>query len=136
MKRVTFAAAALAGAVVAIAAVAAPPAGDAPAVSSLGPLMEKELHWGLNHLEVVDVYNKPTGLFDREYAPQLGKLQPGVKMDEVQADRDTRKANFSRAYSEFQDTPTGYDLTPLKSEYSYNNGEGIQKVYKEGKTRF
>jgi hypothetical protein len=134
MKRVTFAAVFAAGAVVAIAAVAAP--ADAPAVSSLGPLLEKEVHWGQNHLEVVEIYNRPTGLFDREYAPQLGKLQPGAQMDDVQADRDNRKANFARAYAEFQDTPTGYDLTPLKSEYSYNNGEGIQKVFKDGKTRF
>jgi hypothetical protein len=98
--------------------------------------MEKELHWGMNHLEVVDVYNRPTGLIDREYAPQLGKLQPGVQMDDVQADRDARKANFARAYSEFDDTPSGYDLTPLKAEYTYNNGEGIQKVYKGSTTRF
>jgi hypothetical protein len=90
----------------------------------------------MNHLEVVDAYNRPTGLFDREYAPQLGKLQPGVQMDEVQSDRDSRKANFARSYAEFEDTPTGYDLTPLKGEYTYSNGEGIQKLNKDGKTRF
>jgi hypothetical protein len=135
MKRAILAAAAFAvGVVLAVAAIAAP--ADAPAVSSLGPLMEKEIHWGMNHLEIVEVYNRPTGFFDREYAPQLGKLQPGAHMDDVQADRDSRKANFAHAYSEFEDTPSGYDLTPLKSEYSYNNGEGIQKVFKDGKTRY
>jgi hypothetical protein len=133
MKRaIASAFASVAGAVIAITAAAAP--SDAPSVSSLGPLMEKELHWGMNHLEVVDVYNRPTGVFDRDYTSQLAKLQPGIQMDEVQADRDARKANFARAYSEFDDTPSGYDLTPLKSEYTYNNGEAIQKVYKDGGT--
>ena len=138
MKRAILAAIALAAsAAIAVPAVTSrAAAADAPAVSSLGPLMEKEIHWGMNHLEVVDVYNRPTGLFDREYAPQLGKLQPGAKMDDLTSDRDSRKANFARSYAEFEDTPTGYDLTPLKPEYSYNNGEGIQKLFKDGKTRF
>ncbi|MGD0674290.1 MAG: hypothetical protein ABSC94_02655 [Polyangiaceae bacterium] len=136
MNRAIFAVAALAaGALLAMTGLAAP-RGDAPVVSSLAPLMEKELHWGMTHVEVVDAYNHPTGLFDREYAPRLAKLQPGVDMDELQAERDNRKSNFAHAYSEFLDTPTGYDLTPLKSEYSYNNGEALQKLYKDGKTRF
>jgi hypothetical protein len=135
MKRATFAALAIAaGTVLAASAVAA--AGDAPGVSSLAPLLQKEIHWGMNHLEVVNEYNRPTGLFDREYAPQMAKLQPGVQMDEVTADRENRKSNFAHAYNEFLDTPTGYDLTPLKSEYTYENGEALQKLYKDGKTRF
>lgn len=136
MKRAILAVlATLAGAMLALSAVAASRA-DAPTVSTLAPLMERELHWGMTHVEVVDIYNKPTGLFDREYAPQLAKLQPGVQMDELSADRDNRKSNFARAYAVFGDTPTGYDLTPLKSEYSYNNNEAVQKLFKDGKTRF
>jgi hypothetical protein len=137
MKRAILAAALslAAGATLAL-GVSAAPAADAPSVSSLAPLMQKEIHWGMSHAEVVDVYNRPTGLFDKEYAPLLSKLQPGTQMDEVQAERDNRKANFAHAYSEFQDTPTGYDLTPLKSEYTYNNGEAVQKIFKDEKTRF
>jgi len=83
---------------VAASGAAAPPGavhgsvGEAPNVSSLRTLMEKELHWGLSHQEVTDAYNNPGGYFDHEYAPQLGKLQPGVVMQQLEADRDSRKA--------------------------------------------
>lgn len=120
--------------------VAAPPwaahGGDAPNVSSVRMLLEKELHWGQSHQDVIDAYNNPGGLFDREYQPRIGRLQPGVEMQQLEADRDSRKANFMRAYSEFNDTPTGYDLTPLHSEYTYRNEEAIQRVFKDGKKRY
>jgi len=114
---------------------AAAPA-DAPVVSSLSSLMQKEVHWGMNHLEVTEAYNKPTGLFDSEYAPQLAKLQPGSAMDELETDRDSRKANFARSYTEFLDSPTGYDVSALHVEYTYNNGEAVQRLLKDGKTRY
>lgn len=115
---------------------AKPAGGDAPNVSSLKTLMEKELHWGMSHQEVTDAYNNPGGYFDREYAPQIGKLQPGVVMQQLEADRDGRKASFMRAYAPFLDTPTGYDLTPLHSEYSYRNEEAVQPLFKDGKKRY
>ena len=40
--------------------------GDAPNVSSLRTMLEKDLHWGLSHQEVTDAYNNPGGYFDRE----------------------------------------------------------------------
>src|SRR5580704_6435691 len=112
------------------------PVGEAPNVSSLRSLIEKDLHWGLSHQEVTDAYNNPGGYFDREYAPQLGKLQPGVVMQQLEADRDSRKASFMRSFSPFLDTPTGYDLTPLHGEYSYRNEEAVQPLFKDGKKRY
>ena len=84
-------------------AAAAPPAAaaDAPTVASLSSLMERDIHWGMSHAEVTDVYNRLNGLFDREYAPQLAKLQPGVDMQQLEADRDNRKANFERSFAPF-----------------------------------
>jgi len=90
----------------------------------------------MSHSEVVDAYNKPVGLFDVEYNPLLIRLQPGVQMDQLAADKDSRKANFERSYTEFSDSPTGYDVSPLQHEYTYKNGEAIQKVFKDGKTRY
>lgn len=124
-----------AGAIMAVTSLAAAP-GDAPVVSSLAPFMQKEIHWGMNHFDVTETYNKPTGLFDREYAPQLAKLQPGTAMDQLESDRDGRKANFARSYTEFLDSPTGYDVSALQGEYTYNNGEAVQKLVKDGKTRY
>ncbi len=119
---------------------AAPPraggAGDAPVVSSLRSMVEKELHWGLSHQEVTDAYNNPGGFFDHEYAPQLGKLQPGVAMQQLESDRDSRKTSFMRSFAQFLDTPTGYDLTPLHAEYSYRNEEAVQPIFKDGKKRY
>jgi hypothetical protein len=142
MKRATsFAVAAAAGFVLAMTgarALAAPPKGssaDAPLVSTLAALHEKELRWGLTHMEVTDIYNTSGGLFDREYAPLLGRLQPGSEMQRLESDRDARKGNFARNYAVFADSPSGFDVTPLHSEYTYNNDEGIQRVFKDGKNR-
>jgi hypothetical protein len=141
MKRNSFAAAVSVGVLLAIqgvVAIAAPPkhgAADAPLVSTLAALHEKELHWGLSHEEVTDIYDGPGALFDREYAPRIAKLQPGIEMQKVETERDSRKANFQRNYSVFADSPSGYDVTPLHSEYTYNNDEAIQRVFKDGKNR-
>ena len=67
MKSALLAASLLAGSVFAGAmatdAAAAPPsaqasAAGAPVVPTLNGLIEKELHWGMSHTEVIDVYNK------------------------------------------------------------------------------
>jgi hypothetical protein len=111
--------------------------GDAPTVTSFAGLhlQPKEIHWGLTHDEVTEVYNTPGGLFDREYAPLIARLQPGVEMQQLESDREGRKINFQHSYSVFADSPSGYDVTPLRPEYTYNNEEGIQRVFKDGKNR-
>jgi len=141
MKRKSFVAAMSVGVLLAIqgvVAIAAPPkhAGpDAPTVATLAAMHEKELRWGLSHQEVTDIYDLPGALFDREYVGRLAKLQPGVEMQKVEAERDTRKANFERSFAVFGDTPSGYDVTPLHTEYTYKNDEAIQRLYKDGKNR-
>jgi hypothetical protein len=140
MKRTSFAAAVSVGVLLAIQGVVAMAGpkhggGDAPTVSTLAAMHEKELRWALTHQEITDLYNNTGGLFDKEYAPRLAKLQPGVEMQKVEQERDTRKANFERSYSVFGDMPSGLDVTPLHGEYSYKNDEGIQTVFKDGKTR-
>jgi hypothetical protein len=115
---------------------AAPLAGGAPIVPTLNGLIQKELRWGMSHAEVTDVYNRNGGLYDREYAAPLSKLQPGVQMQEVEADRDSRKATFERSITRFESDPTGYDVTPLHDEYTYKNDESVQKLVKDGKTRY
>src|ERR1019366_9293579 len=117
MKRVLLAACLAAGALFAggMIAVAAPPKTvappDPPTVSSLSSLIERDIHWGLSHTEVTDIYNKLNGLFDREYSPQLAKLQPGVDMQQLEADRNMRKANFERSHTPFNaGSPTGYHV--------------------------
>jgi hypothetical protein len=140
MKRAISFAAGIVLAFTGVIAVAAPPkasAGDAPVVASFAGLhlQAKELHWGLTHDEVTEIYNTPGGLFDREYAPLIARLQPGVEMQQLESDREGRKINFQHSYAVFSDSPSGYDVTPLRPEYTYNNEEGIQRVFKDGKNR-
>jgi hypothetical protein len=140
MKRALLAAYLVVGALgagaLAIAAPPAPPA-DPPTVSSLSSLMEKELHWGMSHTDVTNAYNQLNGLFDKEYAPLLAKLQPGTQQQQLEADRDNRKANLERSLTDFSPgSPTGYDVTALHLEYTYGNGESIQKLFKDGKNRY
>ena len=111
-------------------------AGGAPIVPTLNGLIQKELRWGMSHAEVTDVYNRNGGLYDREYVAPLSKLQPGVQMQEVESDRDSRKATFERSITRFESDPTGYDVTPLRDEYTYKNDESVQKLVKDGKTRY
>jgi hypothetical protein len=145
MKRVILAASILAaGAMLAVTVVAAPPkgshaaGGDAPAVQTMGGLERnmKDLHWGMTHDEVTEAYNKPGGLFDQEYAPQLMHVQPGVAQQQLEADRDNRKVNLERSFARFLDTPTGYDNTSLRNEYTYRNEEALQKIFKDGRQRY
>jgi hypothetical protein len=64
------------------------------------------------------------------------KTQPGVQMRALEADRDNRKSAFERSFLEFKDTPTGYDATGIKGEYTYRNHESIMMVDKGGKKRY
>ena len=144
MKRAIVATSILAtGAMLAFTVVAAPPKGqhvatEAPQVQTLGGLEKimRELHWGMTHDEVTDVYNKAGGLFDQEYAPQLMRVQPGIAQQELEADRDNRKVNLERSFARFSDTPTGYDNTPLRGEYTYRNDEALHKLFKDGRQRY
>jgi hypothetical protein len=142
MKRALLAACLIAGAVGAGAmAIAAPPSSapaDPPTVPSLSALLEKELHWGMSHKDLTDAYNQQNGLFDRDYAPQLAKLPAGSQAQkELEADLENRKANLERSLTTFDPgSPTGYDVTALHLEYTYGNGESVQKLFKDGKNRY
>jgi hypothetical protein len=113
----------------------AAPMSDAPVVNSLGRMTDG-LNWGMTHLEVIKVYNQIGGLFDREYDPVLAKTQPGVQMDAIEADRENRKAAFAQSFIEFKDTPTGYDATGVKDEFTYRNHESVMSLDKDGKRRY
>jgi hypothetical protein len=108
---------------------------DAPTAASLASLLEG-FKWGTTHLDVTRIYNQNGGLFDQEYNPQLAKMQPGVRMQALEADRENRKSAFANSFLEFKDTPTGYDATNLKGEYTYRNHEEIMNLEKDGKRRY
>jgi hypothetical protein len=107
----------------------------APTVPSLATMLDG-IHWGMNHTQVTQLYNQVGGLFDQEYNPQLVKLQPGVRMQALEAERENRKQAFATSFVEFKDTPTGYDATGIKGEYTYRNHESLQVVERPGRRRY
>jgi hypothetical protein len=113
---------------------AGPAVSDAPTVASLAG-MRDGFKWGINHAAVVTEFNKLGGIFDRDYDPLLRKAQPGIQQQSLEADRDNKKAAFEASWTRFV-TPTGYDATGLKGEYSYKNNEGILAVERQGKKRY
>ncbi len=108
---------------------------DAPTVSSLAPLQDG-FHWGMSRDEVIKLHNQLNGVFDREYNPILMKMQPGVRMQAVESERETRKLQFAKSLLEFKDVPMGYDATGLKGEYSYRNHESALVLESAQKRRF
>lgn len=114
----------------------APVATEAPTLSSNLNQMYEPFKWGMNHAEVIKVHNQTGGVFDVDYNPQLAKLQPGVKMQALEAERDAKKSAFAASWVEFKDTPTGYDQTGIKDEYTYRNKESIMYVDRMGRRRY
>lgn len=116
---------------------ARPAAADtpAPAVPSLATKLDA-LKWGMTHQEVIKVYNQVNGVFDKEYNPMLAKMQPGTRMQAVEAERESRKLAFASSFIEFKDTPLGYDTTGLSGEYSYKNHEYILVLRRDWGRRF
>ncbi len=120
--------------VMASAAFAGGNAKEEPTVASLAT-QQDGFKWGVNRQEVIKIHNQVNGIFDKDYNPILQKMQPGVRMDAVEKERDTLKTAFQNSFLAFKDTPTGYDTTGLKGEYSYKNKESIQLVTRAGKRR-
>ncbi len=112
----------------------APAAADAPTVSSLAN-MRDGFKWGITHTDVINAFNKQGGVWDQDYDPLLRRAQPGVQQQALEADRDNKKAALERSYVRFV-TPTGYDSTDLKDEYTYKNNEALCEVERQGKKRY
>jgi hypothetical protein len=98
--------------------------------------MLEGFRWGMTRTEVVTAHNQIGGIFDKEYDPILVKTQPGVQQKALEADRDNRKAAFEHSWVEFRDTPTGYDSSGLRGEYTYRNNEALLWVERQGKKRY
>lgn len=95
-----------------------------------------DLSWGFSQKQVIAVYSATAGLFDREYATIVGRMEPGVALKALEAERDNYKRTFAESGSVFGDTPNGYDATPLKGEYSYRNNESLLHTFFGGGKRY
>jgi hypothetical protein len=109
--------------------------GDAPQVGSLAAFTEG-IKWGISHAELTKQFTQTNGVIWKDYDEKLAKARVGPEQTALEAERETKKAAFSRSFIEFKDTPTGYDTTPLRSEYTYKNKESLMWVERQGKKRF
>lgn len=92
------------------------------AIEKATPISPKGLHWGLTLEGVARVYDK---VLEDEYLPLLKKAEPGQEMQALEDELKTKQGVLRRGRIEFGNIPTGVDYSPLKGEYSYQNGESM-----------
>jgi hypothetical protein len=109
--------------------------GEPPHVSSLASFMDG-LKWGMSHADVTKMFTETGGVIWKDYDERLAKARVGPEQTALEAEREQAKGAFARSYIEFKDTPTGYDATGIKGEYSYKNKESLMWVQRQGKKRY
>jgi len=109
--------------------------GEAPVVSTLAEFQEG-LRWGMSHADVQKLFTQQGGVIWKDFDERLTKARVGPEQTAIEAEREQAKAAFGRSYIEFKDTPTGYDATGIKGEYTYKNKESLMWVSRAGKKRF
>ena len=109
--------------------------GEPPQVGTLAPFMDG-LKWGMSHAEVTKLFTQTNGVIWKDYDEKLTKARVGPEQTALEAEREQAKAAFTRSYIEFKDTPTGYDTTGIKSEYTYKNKEALMWIQRQGKKRY
>ncbi len=114
---------------------ASTPKGEAPSVGSLAPFMDG-LRWGMSHAEVQKMFTETGGVIWKDYDEKLAKARVGPEQTALEAEREQTKQAFGRSYIEFKDTPTGYDATGIKGEYTYRNKESLMWIQRQGKKRY
>ena len=108
--------------------------GEAPSVASLASFQDG-LRWGMSHQEVIMVFTENGGVIWKDYDEKLKKARVGPEMTAIEAERESKKQAFARSFLEFKDTPTGYDATGIKGEYTYKNRESLMWIEREGKPK-
>lgn len=80
--------------------------------------------WGMNAKEVAKAYDL---YFEKKFLPKYKVAGPGPERQMLDEELAGKKAELRRVIK-FGLTPTGIDNTPLKGEYTYNNGEALATV--------
>lgn len=109
--------------------------GEPPQVASLAAFMDG-VKWGMSHAELTKLYTQTNGVIWKDYDEKLAKARVGPEQTALEAEREQAKSAFSRSFIEFKDTPTGYDTTGLRNEYTYKNKESLMWVQRAGKKRY
>ncbi len=109
--------------------------GEATPVNSLATMLEN-LRWGMSHADVTKTFTENGGIIWKDYDEKLAKARVGPEMSAIENEREQAKQAFGRSFIEFKDTPTGYDATGIKGEYTYKNRESLMWITRQGKKRY
>lgn len=83
------------------------------------------LRFGMSVEEVSKLYEK---VLEDEFVPLYQNVEPGPRMNELDAELADRKQLVMRNKLDFGSLPSGLDNTPLAREYTYNNGESMTQI--------
>ena len=106
-----------------------PPAGTLEKKISIAP---DGIRWGMTLEHLAKVYDQ---YFDAMFLNRYKKVDPGIRMERLDAEVKEKKDMLRRSRIDFGDTPTGVDNTALNGEYSYGNGESMAHVTINGDVR-
>jgi hypothetical protein len=109
--------------------------GDAPQVTSLSAFTDG-IKWGISHAELTKMFTQTGGVIWKDYDEKLAKARVGPEQTALEAEREQVKGAFGRSFIEFKDTPTGYDTTGIRGEFTYKNKESLMWVNRQGKKRY
>lgn len=109
--------------------------GEAPLVNSLATMLDG-IRWGMSHAELTKSFTETGGIIWKDYDERLAKARVGPEQTALEAEREQAKGAFGRSFLEFKDTPTGYDATGIKGEYTYRNKESLMWISRKGKKRY
>ncbi len=116
-----------------------PKAEAAPAAPSEPPLTKIPIRivpfvvWGASPADVAGVYDR---VLEEDFRPKYKNVPAGLQQQRIDAQLVEEKAAFRRSRIDFGRLPTGLDATPLRGEYSYNNGESLMSITRNGQTRY
>jgi hypothetical protein len=89
-------------------------------------LAPRGLEWGLGVRAIDRLYDK---VFEHEFLALYKKTPVGGPRERaLDIELKDKKEQLMRSLLKFEDIPTGIDYTPLKGEYSYQNGESLAYV--------
>jgi hypothetical protein len=99
---------------------------EAPAKTKKGKAVEgpEGLRFSLTTESVAKLYDK---VFEADFLPRYRKTEPGPAMAALDQELADRKSEL-RKVLEFNDTPVALENTPLKDEFTYENGESMNHV--------
>lgn len=109
---------------------------EAPNAPGVATMLEGGLRWGMTKEEVVKAHTAVGGILWKEYDKKLATASVGPQMKALEQERDSSMRAFERTWVEFEGTPTGYDASGLRPEYSYRNKEALLQLQRGGKVRY